>query len=115
MKENATLDKIEAAIDAFSSERLRWLVGKGDVLIQEGELQKERLDELLVKTVRDEIERSFIMKQLQEAPKTVCELAKATKMETDRVLWNILAMMKWNLVEIKGEEKREYIYGIKEV
>jgi hypothetical protein len=115
MKESATLDNIEAAIDAFSRERLRWLVGKGDVLIQEGELKKEHLDELLEKTVREEIERSFISKQLEDAPKTVSEIAKATKMEKERVLWNILAMMKWNLVEIKGEEKREYIYAIKEV
>jgi predicted transcriptional regulator len=90
-------------------------VGKGDVLIQDGELKKERLDELLEKTVREEIERSFILKQLEDAPKTVAEIAKATKIETDRVLWNILALMKWNHVEIKGEEKREYIYTIKEV
>ena len=115
MKENATLDKIEAAINAFSSERLRWLVGKGDVLTQEGELEKERLDDLLRKTVREEIERSFITQQLEDAPKTVSAIAKATKMKKDRVLWNLLAMMKWNRVEIKGEEKREYIYGIKEV
>ena len=115
MKENATLDKINAANDAFSSERLRWLVGKGDVLIQDGELKKERLDELLVKTVQEEIERSFIIKQLEDTPKTVTDIAKATKMDKDRVLWNILALMKWNRIEITGEEKREYIYSIKEV
>ena len=47
MKETANLDMIEAAGVAFESERLRWLIGKGDVLVQRGELTPERLQELM--------------------------------------------------------------------
>ena len=115
MKEKVTPDKIEAAIDAFGQERLRWLIGKGDVLMNEGELSSERLDELIQKTVHEEIERSMIIKQLEDTPKTITEIAKATTLEKHRVLWNLLAMLKWNRVEISGEKNREYIYSLKEV
>jgi hypothetical protein len=115
MNEKATMDTIDAAIEAFGSERLRWLVGKGDVLIQYGELTKERYDQLVKQTVREEIERSIIRKHLEDSPRPVSYLAKKTKLDSDVILWNLLAMMKWNQVEIVGEEKREYLYSQKEV
>jgi len=113
--ETVTLEKIEAAIDAFSRERVRWLVGKGDILIQNGELSQERYNELVQKTVRDEIHRSLILQQFDELPKTVSSLTKSTDLESDLILWNLLAMLKWNQVEIVGEEKHEYLYARKEI
>ena len=115
MKETATMEKVEAAAEAFGSERLRWLIGKGDVLIQRGELTHERLKELMEQTVREEIDRSHILREIQDGPATVSELAKATKMEKEYILENLLAMIKWNQVEIVGDEKREYIYAKKEI
>jgi predicted Rossmann fold nucleotide-binding protein DprA/Smf involved in DNA uptake len=115
MKETANLEKVEAAADAFGSERLRWLIGKGDVLVQKGELTPERLQELLTQTVREEIDRSHILREIQDGPATVTEIAKVTKMEKDYILENLLAMIKWNEVEIVGDEKREYIYARKEI
>jgi hypothetical protein len=115
MKETANLSKAEAAAAAFSDERLRWLIGKGDVLVQRGELTEDRLKELLEKTVRDEIERNYIMIQLDEGPATVSEIAKSTRMEKHNVLAHLLALMKWNRVAITGEEKREYLYSRKTI
>jgi hypothetical protein len=115
MKETANLDKLEAAATAFGDERLRWLIGKGDVLVQRGELTPARLQELLDQTVREEIDRSYIMREIRDGPATVSEIAKATKMEKDYILDNLLALMKWNMVEIVGDEKREYIYARKEI
>jgi predicted Rossmann fold nucleotide-binding protein DprA/Smf involved in DNA uptake len=115
MKESANMDKLEAAVDAFGDERLRWLIGKGDVLIQKGELTRERLQELMEQTVREEIDRSHILREIKEGPATITEIAKATKMEKDYILENLLALMKWNLVEIVGDENREYIYARKEI
>ncbi|MHA2026639.1 MAG: hypothetical protein ACXACG_00230 [Candidatus Thorarchaeota archaeon] len=115
MKETANLDKIEAAAEAFSNERLRWLIGKGDVLVQKGELTPERLQELMEQTVKEEIDRSHILREIQDGPATITELAKATKMEKDYILDNLLALIKWNQVEIIGDEKREYIYARKEI
>ena len=115
MKETANIDRIEAAADAFESERLRWLVGKGDVLVRRGELTRERLSELMEQTVKEEIDRSHILREIQDGPATITELAKATKMEKDYILENLLAMLKWNQVEIVGQENREYIYAKKEL
>ncbi|MHA1963489.1 MAG: winged helix-turn-helix domain-containing protein [Candidatus Thorarchaeota archaeon] len=115
MKETANLDKLEAAADAFGGERLRWLIGKGDVQVHKGELTQERLQQLMEQTVNEEIDRSRILKEIQDGPATITEIAKATKMEKDHILENLLALMKWNLVEIVGDEKREYIYARKEI
>jgi hypothetical protein len=115
VKETATMDKIEAAKIAFGNERLRWLIGKGDVLVQEGELTDERFKDLVKSTVRDEIERSAILNQLEKSTGTVTEISKAVSLEDDRTLWNLIALMKWNKVDIVGEKDREYIYAIKEM
>ena len=115
MKETVTLDRIEATADAFETERLRWLIGKGDVLVQRGELTPERLQELMEQTVREEIDRSHILREIRDGPATITELAKATKMEKDYILENLLALIKWNQVEIVGDENREYIYARKEI
>ena len=115
MKETANLNRIEAAADAFGNERLRWLIGKGDVLVQRGDLTSERLQELMDQTVNEEIDRSHILREMRDGPATITELAKATKMEKDYILENLLAMMKWNQVEIVGDENREYIYARKEI
>ena len=115
MKETANLEMIEAAGDAFGNERLRWLIGKGDVLVERGDLTPERLHELMEQTVKEEIDRSRILLEIREGPATITELARATKMEKDYILDNLLAMMKWNEVEIVGDENREYIYARKEI
>ncbi|MFW9913616.1 MAG: hypothetical protein ACFFEU_14150 [Candidatus Thorarchaeota archaeon] len=115
MKETATLERVQAMADAFADERLRWLMGKGDVLVQNGELTQEKFKDLIKKTVHEEYTRNYILHKLADGPKTVTTISKATQLESDRVLWNLLAMMKWNKVEIAGVEKREYLYTIKEV
>ncbi len=114
MKETADLQRVQAMADAFADERLRWLIGKGDVLVQNGELTQEKFKDLITKTIHEEYTRNYIMQQLTDGPKTVAAIAKATQLEPDRVLWNLLAMMKWNKVEIAGEQKREYLYTVKE-
>jgi hypothetical protein len=115
MKESANLNKLEAAAAAFGDERLRWLIGKGDVLIQRGDLTPEKLNELMEQTVREEIDRNYILLEIRDGPATVTEIARATNMEKDYILDNLLALMKWNMVEIVGDENREYIYARKEI
>lgn len=110
VKETANFSKLEAAAEAFSTERLRWLIGKGDILVERGELTKERLEELMEQTVSEEIIRSLILLELEGAPATITEIAKATKLEKGYILENLLALMKWNQVTIIGDKNREYIY-----
>lgn len=111
MKETVDSDRMQAMADAFADERLRWLIGKGDVLVQNGELTQDKFKELMDKTIQEEYERHYIMKQLNDGPVSVSKIAKKTGLEPHRVLWNILALMKWNRVEIASVEKREYLYA----
>lgn len=115
MKETASFERVEAAADAFSNERLRWLIGKGDILTQRGELTEKRLKQLIEITVKEEIDRSQILRELIDGPTTISEISKSTKMESSYVLENLIALMKWNLVEIIGTENREYVYAKKAV
>ena len=84
-------------------------------MIDGGELTQERLQQLMEQTVREEINRGHILREIRDGPATITEIAKATKMEKDYILENLLALMKWNLVEIAGDENREYIYTRKEI
>jgi Ribonuclease G/E len=113
LKETANQERVEAAADAFSNERLRWLIGKGDILVHKGELTEKRFNQLVEITVKEEIDRSQILIKLKNGPSTITDISKTTKMESSYILENLLAMMKWNLVEIKGTENREYIYATK--
>jgi len=106
---------MNAAIDAFSRERVRWLVGKGDILIQKGELELDRFNELTEKTIRDEIHRSMIYQNLDDLPETVSSLAEMTDLDRSIVLYNLLAMLKWNQIEIVGEDHHSYLFTKKEL
>jgi transcription initiation factor IIE alpha subunit len=115
LKETASPKRIDATAEAFRGERLRWLIGKGDILVQRGELSEKRLKQLMEITVKEETDRSEILNHLTNSPATVTELAKATKMEKSYILENLFALMKWNFVEITGSDSREYVYRKKQV
>jgi predicted transcriptional regulator len=115
LKETTSAERIEATAEAFRGERLRWLIGKGDILVQRKELDEKRLKQLLEITVKEEIDRSEILNHLANGPATVTDLAKVTKMEKSYILENLLALMKWNMIEITGADSREYIYTKKKV
>ena len=60
--------------------------------------------------------RKQIRQAMKDAPKTVPEVAETTGLPTDRVLWHLTAMKKYDLVA-EGEMDGEYFqYGlVKEV
>lgn len=108
--EDVTLDRVEAAKTAFANERLRWLIGKGDALVQEGSLSKDLLSTLLEKTVQEEIDRNLILRTIERDPMTTIEIAEKTKMKPDYVLYNLLALVKWRHANIVGKEDGRYLF-----
>ena len=115
MKENPSLRKMQAVYDAFEDERLRWLIGKGDVLVQKGELDEDELNSLIKKTVEEEFVRCLILGSLQQSSKTTTEVSKDIHLETSVVHWNLLALRRWNKVEIVEQKVDEYVYSIKAI
>ncbi|MFW9908484.1 MAG: hypothetical protein ACFFEF_07905 [Candidatus Thorarchaeota archaeon] len=115
MKETASVETIQAMYDAFAAERLRWLIGKGDVLVQRSDLEQERFLSLINKTVEEEYIRSSILRNLRDGPKTVVELSEKTPLDTSIIHWNLLALAKWNKVEVIERIENQYTYGLKEI
>jgi hypothetical protein len=110
VKETARIDNIGAMYDAFSEERLRWLIGKGDLLVQKGELSEEQLKSLIKKTVREEYLRSLIYDAIRNGLRTVKDISSATRLESSVVLVHLLALMKWNKIEIAVQRGQEFLY-----
>jgi predicted Rossmann fold nucleotide-binding protein DprA/Smf involved in DNA uptake len=108
--ENVTLDKVEATKAAFADERLRWLIGKGDALVQRGDLNNEILSTLLQRTVQEEVDRNLILRAMENGPMTTSEIAKKTEMKPDYVLHNLLALVKWHRANIIGKEQGHYLF-----
>ncbi len=78
--------KLQAAIDAFRDERIRWFVGKSRSLVDSGLVSLEKMDELVRYLLRDEIERHLIMREIEaNGPLTVQELAQRTGVSPERV------------------------------
>ena len=115
MKENASLRKIQAVYDAFEDERLRWLIGKGDVLVQRGELTEDELYSLINNTIEEEFTRNLIIQSLQTGSKTTTEVSKDIHLTTSIVHWNLLTLRRWNKVEIVKQQVDEYVYAIKAI
>ena len=60
--------------------------------------------------------RRQICQAMREAPKTVPEIAEASGLPADQVLWHIIAMKKYNLVIETGQCGEYYLYQqVKEV
>ncbi|KPK93099.1 MAG: hypothetical protein AMJ88_09065 [Anaerolineae bacterium SM23_ 63] len=58
--------------------------------------------------------RKQIRQALDAEPKTVPELAQATNLSSDQVLWHITAMKKYDLIEEVGMSGEYYQYQLVE-
>jgi predicted transcriptional regulator len=60
--------------------------------------------------------RKIIREAMVDGPKTVPELAEATGMPADEVLWHMSAMKKYGLVVEEGADDMDeyYLYGLAE-
>lgn len=101
--------RVEAYIDAFSSERLRWIMGRA--LIPEL-MDEEEWSRLAEKVIAEEKERSLILNEIKRGPCTIPRLSETTGMPKKRVLHHILVLRKEGLIEEVGEEGDYYLYGI---
>ncbi len=59
-------------------------------------------------------QRKAISEALESGPKTISAIAKITEFPTQLILWNLLAMMRWNEVAVSGEEDDELVYKLSE-
>jgi len=109
-KEKSLLKKTDAAIEAFKTERLRWVLGHSQVGIKiEGEKYRTVTDKIM----SDEIERQMILNELKErGPLTIKELSETTGISPREILRHIIALRKIGTVSEAGEKEDGYLYKV---
>ena len=113
MVENSLISKrLDAMIQSFNSETVRWVVGKGKKLVDDGKLSQERYDELLEKLLLAEMEKNMIAGELESSPLTVGELANRLRLPPKLVLRRLISMRRWGAVAVLGEKDHELLFRL---
>lgn len=101
--------KLDAAIEAFRSERLRWVMGLSVVGAKASET--ERYNQIAEDVLIDEMRREMLLVELRKkGPLTMKELSESTGLDRRQLLDHILALRKRGAVTEVGEKENEYLY-----
>jgi DNA-binding transcriptional ArsR family regulator len=101
--------KLDAAIEAFRSERLRWVMGLSVVGAKASET--ERYNQIAEGVLIDEMRREMLLVELRKrGPLTMKELSESTGLDRKQLLDHILALRKRGAVTEVGEKENEYVY-----
>lgn len=60
-------------------------------------------------------QRQALEEELKKGPTSVSILSDATQLEKKLVMWNLMSMLRWGVVEVSGEEDHELVFALKEV
>jgi Fic family protein len=103
--------KTDAAIEAFKTERLRWVMG----LSQVGpKVDERKYREISGNIMKDEIERQLILNELkQRGPLTIKELSETTEIVPKEILRHMIALRKIGAVSEAGVKGDGYLYKAK--
>lgn len=102
--------KTNAAIEAFKSQRLRWVTGRSQIKV---EIDEERYRQVVDSIMQDEIERYMIIGAIKEkGPLTVEELLQLTGLQPSRIMQHIIALRRNGIINEAGEKNRQYLYQL---
>jgi len=102
--------KTNAAIEAFKSQRLRWVMGRSQIKV---EIDEERYRQVVDSIMQDEIERYMIIGAIKEkGPLTVEELLQLTGLQPNRIMQHIIALRRNGIINEAGEKNRQYLYQL---
>jgi len=102
--------KTNAAIEAFKSQRLRWVTGRSQIKV---EIDEEKYHQVVDSIMRDEIERHMITGALKEmGPLTVEELSQLLGLQPSKIVQHIIALRRNGTINEAGEKNRQYLYQL---
>ena len=58
--------------------------------------------------------RKALEEELKKGPTKVSMLSDATHLDKELVMWNLMGMLRWGVVEVSGEEDHELVFALKE-
>lgn len=99
--------RLDAMILSFSDERLRWLIGKGKSLVDQGKMTLEEYETVLKDILQTEMERKMIVNELKSSPLTVSEISSRSELPPKQVFKHLIALRRENIVAITGERMGE--------
>nr|MDO8133819.1 ArsR family transcriptional regulator [Candidatus Njordarchaeum guaymaensis] len=109
-KRETLIRKTNAAIEAFKSQRLRWVTGRSQVKV---EIDEKRYQQAVDSIMQDEIERHMIIGGIKErGPLTVEELSQLTGLQPSRIVQHIIALRRNGVINEAGEKNRQYLYRL---
>jgi heterodisulfide reductase subunit A len=102
--------KTEAAIEAFKSQRLRWVVGRSQIKV---EIEENKYRQAVDSIMQVEIERHMITGALKEkGPLTAEELAQLAGLQPNRTVQHLIALRRNGIVNEAGEKNGQYLYQL---
>ena len=60
-------------------------------------------------------QREAIENALRNGPLSISKIAETTMYAKDLVVWNLMGMLRWGVVEAIGEENHEMVFVLREV
>jgi len=109
-KRESLIRKTNAAIEAFKSQRLRWVTGRSQIKV---EIDEKRYQQVVDSIMKEEIERHMIIGAIREkGPLTVEELSQLTGLQTSIIVKHIIALRRNGIVGEAGERNRQYLYQL---
>jgi len=110
-KKKSLIKKTDATIEAFKTERLRWVLGISQV---GPKIEAKKYRDITGTIMKDEMARQMIIGEIKErGPLTIKELSEATKIPPKQILRHILALRKQGIISEAGEKEDEYLYKVK--
>ncbi|MFQ6618206.1 MAG: winged helix-turn-helix domain-containing protein [Fidelibacterota bacterium] len=107
--------KLEIAKLVISDSRLKTLLGKEKVLVEEGnvygeKISAEKFNQIVDEIFTTEVIRKRIMVLLEESPLTVKELSERTGFQPGQIFQNIVELQRNGLVDVERVEKNYPVY-----
>jgi DNA-binding transcriptional ArsR family regulator len=102
--------RTDATIDAFKSQRLRWVMGRSQIKM---EVEEEKYKKSVDSIMHDEVERSLIKGALKEKGSlTVEEISHLTDLQPSVIVQHIIALRKNGVIAEAGEKDRQFLYKL---
>jgi F420-non-reducing hydrogenase iron-sulfur subunit len=102
--------KTDAMIDAFKSQRLRWVVGRSQIKV---EIDEGKYRQTVDAIMHDETERHMITGALKgKGPLTAEELAHLTGLQPRKIVQHLIALRRDGKVNEAGEKNSQYLYQL---
>lgn len=98
------LEKLKAIELAAGGERLRALVARKRIIMEEGniygeKISQEELDEILISAIEDEFLRQQILLKLKNEPLSVKDLSQLLNIDSSVILKHIISLKARNLID----------------